>query len=59
MQKRVKKGGGGAAFMWMMTHTYLENKAFFVSALQGEAAEPQVVGAVLGQLPQETGDTFW
>lgn len=59
MQNRAKKGGGGGALRRAMTQTYLENQAFFVSTLQREAAEPQVVGAVLGQLPQETGDTFW
>lgn len=34
--------------------TYLKHQAFFIGALQREAAEPQVVGAVLGQLPEKT-----
>lgn len=43
----------------MIMQTHLEDEAFFVSALQRKATEPQVVGAVLGQLPQETRHALW
>lgn len=45
--------------LMMITETYLKHKAFFVSTLQRKAAKPQVVGAVLGQLPQESRHTLW
>lgn len=39
--------------------TYLKHEAFFVSNLQRKTAKPQVVGAILGQLPQETRHALW
>jgi len=43
----------------IITQTHLEDQALLVSTLQRKAAKSQVVGAVLGQLPQETRHALW
>lgn len=42
----------------VVTRTYLEDQALLFRTLQREAAQPQVVGAVLGQLAQKTRHAF-